>query len=118
MLPREHRLKSERDIKLLFSKGKGVHHKLVGVKTRKNDQPSSRFVFVVSTKVHKRAWRRNRLRRRLREIVRTHLSHIEPGFDIALMAKKDALEAPFEQLEASALAALKKAKVLSKPIAL
>ncbi|MDX2084166.1 MAG: ribonuclease P protein component [Candidatus Melainabacteria bacterium] len=40
---------------------------------RANTPPSPRFGFVVSRKIHKRAVRRNRIKRRLREWVRTQL---------------------------------------------
>lgn len=112
MLSKDYRLKKESDIKKLFSKGKSVFDVSVGAKTLKNKLEQPRFVVVVGTKVHKRAYRRNRIRRRVRAILAKHLSHISPGFDIAVIAKPEALKATFADLETSVLSALKKAGVL------
>lgn len=108
----DHRLKKEGDIKKLFSKGKGVFDVKVGAKVRKNGLEYSRFVVIVGTKVHKRAYRRNRIRRRVRAIFAGHLSHIAPGYDIAIIAKQEALTAAYPDLEMSVLSALKRSGVL------
>ncbi|HJN84776.1 MAG TPA: ribonuclease P protein component [Patescibacteria group bacterium] len=112
MLPRDNRLKLESDIKKLFKKGKGVFDSHVGAKTMKNKLAISRFVVVVGTKVHKRAYKRNKIRRRIRSVLYDHMSHIATGFDIAIIAKPQALNASFDELQNSTLYALKKAKVL------
>ena len=111
MLPREHRLKKEMEIKKLFQRGKGVFHGFVGVKVRKNSFEESRFVVVVGTKVHKRAYKRNRIRRRIRAILNMHLAHVTPGFDVAVIAKPNALSATYADLERSVLSALRKARL-------
>ena len=51
-----------------------------------NNQP--RFSFIVSKKVYKLAVRRNRLKRRLREIARQNLSKIKNGYNIIILARK------------------------------
>ena len=112
MLPRVHRLKKETDIEKLFKKGKGPRTKRIGIKLLPNQLDVSRFVFVVSKKVHKRAYRRNLLRRRVRSIIRTHLSHLQSGLDVAVIIAPDALTATFEELQNDTLHALKKAKIL------
>lgn len=43
---------------------------------------------------------RNRLKRRLRELIRTRLLHLVPQADIVVRADPDAYEATFEQLAA------------------
>lgn len=111
MLPKEHRLKKETEIKKLFQKGKGVFDVFVGVKFRKNGEEVSRFVVVVGTKAHKRAYKRNRIRRRIRAVLKEHLLDIAPGFDVAVIAKPNALTASYEELERSVLNALRRAKL-------
>jgi len=113
MLPYDYRLKKEMDIKKLFSKGKGVFDVKVGAKVRKNGLQQTRFVIVVGVKVHKRAFRRNRIRRRVRAILEAHLSHIATDYDIAIIARPEALKASYEELQTSVLSALKKAGVLN-----
>jgi ribonuclease P protein component len=114
MLPRENRLKKESDIKHLFKKGRGVFDRLVGAKTLKNGLELSRFVVVVGTKVHKRAYKRNRIRRRIRTALYDHMSHIAPGYDVAIIATPRALGESYENLAKSTLHALKKAKLLNE----
>lgn len=106
------RLKKEKDIKRLFEKGNSVFDAAVGAKTLENNLKSSRFVVIVGTKVHKRAYRRNRIRRRVRAIVQKHAKELVPGFDMAIIAKPEALTAKFQDLEASVLGALTKAGAL------
>jgi ribonuclease P protein component len=109
MLPREHRLKKETDIKTLFKKGKGLFDSVVGAKYKKTDQEVPRFVVVVGTKVHKRAYRRNKIRRRIRAILKKNLSKVSPGYDIAIIARPEATTATYKEIEASVLSVLKKA---------
>ena len=42
---------------------------------------------------------RNRVRRRLREIVRLNRDRLLPGWDVVLVARTRAVDAPFRQLE-------------------
>ncbi len=114
MLPRENRLKKETDIKKLFKKGKGVFDRYVGAKTMKNGLEVSRFVVMVGVKVHKRAYKRNRIRRRIRATLYDHMSHIAKGFDIAIIAIPSSLNANQEGLKESTLYALKKAGMLKE----
>ncbi len=114
MLPRINRLKKESEIKSLFSKGKGVHDVAVGAKIKKTTRKESRFVVVVGTKVHKRAYRRNRIRRRVRAVLQDHLSHIKPGYDVAIIAKPASLSSTFADLQTSVLGVLKKAGILGE----
>ena len=48
----------------------------------------SRFGFVVSNKIDKRATRRNGLKRRLRAVIGEQLEKIKPGFDLVILVKK------------------------------
>lgn len=95
MLPREARLRKERDFRAVFSRGSitrtqtnrssirpGVHASelfTVHLRTRRirsgesRSQCGLRFGFSISKKVAKRAHDRNRIKRRLSEIVRTRL---------------------------------------------
>lgn len=55
---------------------------------------------------------RNRTRRRLREIYRLNEEHFLPGFDIVVVARSRAVEAPFDKLTKAYLDLAKKAGVL------
>ena len=56
---------------------------------QKSSEPVSRFAFVVSKKVAKRAVDRNRMKRLMRESVHHLLPAIQPGYDIVFAAKKN-----------------------------
>jgi ribonuclease P protein component len=58
----------------------------------------SRFSFVVSTKVDKRATQRNRIRRLMSEAVRLRMDEIKPGFDCIFIAKKGLQQKDIEKI--------------------
>jgi ribonuclease P protein component len=66
------------------------------VLARKPDDPA-RIGFTVSRKVGT-AVERNRVRRRLREVVRRAAGRIRPGHDYVLIGRRAALDLPFERL--------------------
>ena len=78
---------------------------------RKNRTGGNRVGITVSKKLGK-AHIRNRIRRRIREVYRLNEDKFQPGWDIVVVARSKALEAPFDKLTASYLALAKKAGVL------
>jgi ribonuclease P protein component len=73
---------------------------------RANEQPQSRFGFSIK-KTLGGAVVRNRIRRRLREIVRCHRLEIPAGWDIVIHPKTTIVGAPFAPLTADLLRLLK-----------
>lgn len=69
---------------------------------RKNRLGQSRIGFTVSKKLG-HAVVRNRTRRRLREVYRLNEAAFTPGWDIVVVARSRAVEAPFDRLTASFL---------------
>ena len=78
---------------------------------RKNRTNTNRVGITVSKKLGK-AHIRNRVRRRLREVYRLNEAQFAPGWDIVLVARSRAIEAPFDKLTASCLSLAKKAGIL------
>lgn len=78
---------------------------------RRNRTGGNRVGITVSKKLG-HAVVRNRTRRRLREIYRLNEARFQPGWDIVVVARTRAVEAPFEKLTASYLALAAKAGVL------
>lgn len=62
----------------------------IAVLSRKDKEPS-RFGFVVSNKISKKANIRNKIKRILREAVKTNLPKLKSGFDVIFLVKKKAL---------------------------
>lgn len=81
---------------------------------RENHLSHSRFGIVVGLKVSKKAVERNRLKRRMKDIMKQHLGDVMSGFDVMVLAQKSALEENFESLELDYLKALTKAGILKK----
>ena len=81
---------------------------------RKNRTDGNRVGVTVSKKLGK-AHVRNRTRRRIREVYRLNEEKFQPGWDIVVVARTRAVEAPFEKLTASYQNLAKKAGIL-KPI--
>lgn len=80
---------------------------------RKNRTGTSRIGFTVSKKLGK-AHIRNRVRRRLREVYRLNEAAFQPGWDIVVVARSKAVDAPFDKLTMSFLTLAQKAGVVKK----
>ncbi|HWM45424.1 MAG TPA: ribonuclease P protein component [Xanthobacteraceae bacterium] len=81
---------------------------------RRDDHGPSRVGFTVSKKVGN-AVERNRVRRRLREVVRlTAVDRIPAGRDYVLIGRRAALDAPFDRLVADFAGALRRLDKLDK----
>jgi len=85
MLPQNNRLKKKKDFERVFKKGKGFKEDFLTLKTAKNDLKFSRFGFVVSQKVSKKATVRNKIKRVLREIIEKNLPLIKKGNDVLIV---------------------------------
>ena len=79
---------------------------------RRNRTEGNRVGFTVSKKLG-HAVVRNRTRRRLREIYRLNEEAFQPGWDIVVVARTRAVEAPFDKLTASFLSQARKAGLLA-----
>lgn len=83
---------------------------------RKNRTQTNRLGITVSKKLGK-AHIRNRVRRRFREIYRLNEHRLRPGWDIVLVARSRAVEAPFGKLTEAFLLLAEKAGILERPLA-
>lgn len=81
MLPKTNRLKKKKDFEKVFKKSQGFKENFLVLKIAKNNLKLSRFGFIVSTKFSKKATIRNKIKRRLSEIVKTKLSKIKKSRD-------------------------------------
>lgn len=95
---RKDRLQGRDRFEAIRRQGKCWTHRLLVVCLLPNDLPRSRFGFSASKRVGN-AVVRNRVRRRLREIVRIRLSLIAPGWDVVLIARPPLAQAEFDQIE-------------------
>jgi ribonuclease P protein component len=88
MLKNINRLRKTREIQKVFKAGRTIKSANFSLRYAPNRLSSNRFAIVVGTKVDKRATRRNALKRRVREVVRTNIQTLPAGYDIVLSAHK------------------------------
>ena len=90
---------------------KGAADGLLVLYARKNRTAGNRVGITVSKKLGK-AHIRNRTRRRIREVYRRNEESFQPGWDIVVVARSKAVDAPFDKLTKSYLALAKKLNLL------
>lgn len=128
MLPPAHRLRHTADVVRVRQCGRPWRHPLVtliicpnpavvpaGVEKtddQSNKAIASRFGFVAGRQVGS-AVRRNRVKRRLREIIRHRLDQIAGGLDFLVIARQPAAEATYAELENAVVQLLQRAGVLA-----
>lgn len=114
MLSKENRLKRKKDFKEVFKKGKGFGKDFLFLKIKKNNlKKKSRFSFIVSKKISKKAVVRNKIKRRLREVIREELPRIKPGIDGVFIAKKNIEKKDFLEIKENVIQLLKKTEILN-----
>jgi ribonuclease P protein component len=86
MLPKQNRLRKNKDFENIFKNSKSLRSAFVVFKTTKNNVNLNRFGFVVSCKISKKATIRNKVRRRLAEIVAALSENMKKGNDVILIA--------------------------------
>ena len=99
MLPKINRLKKKKDFERVFKKGKGHKEGFLVFRAGKNLFKDSRFGFVVGKNVSKKANIRNKIKRRLRELVRRKIKEIKGGTDGVFIARPGLEKKDFQELE-------------------
>jgi ribonuclease P protein component len=105
----ERYLKKNSQFTLVYDEGRSWTGKEIILKALPNGLDSTRFGFVISHRLGK-ATVRNRVKRRLREIVRQ--TTIQPGWDIIIISRIAAAEMDFKGLEKSVKKLLLKAGLI------
>jgi len=106
LFPREVRLVRRGEFDAVYRAGKRRSSSHFTVFFRANELPQSRFGFSIK-KALGGAVVRNRIRRRLRELVRCHRLEIPAGWDIVIHPKSSVARAEFLALTADLLRLLK-----------
>ena len=96
-MKRQFRLRDKKRFREVREKGRCWTHALCVMCVLPNDLPYSRFGFTASRRLGN-AVKRNRSRRRLREVVRQRMAHIPPGYDLVFIARPRMLTATHEDL--------------------
>jgi len=116
VLPKENRLKRKKDFEEVIKHGKGYKEGFLFLKIDKNDLNVSRFGFVVSQKISKKAVVRNKLKRQLREIVRSALPKIKKGIDVVIITISGVENLDFKTLKKNVDRIFAKARINTYPV--
>lgn len=86
MLAKKNRLTKKRDFEKVYKKCKTFKGDFLILKIAPNGLPTNRFAFIVSHKVSKKAVIRNKVKRRLRELIRSNVNNWGAGRDFIFIA--------------------------------
>jgi ribonuclease P protein component len=106
-------LKQNHLFRRLYSKGQSAVSPYMAIYIRRTGRGENRLGFTVSTKLG-HAVKRNRVRRRLREIYRLHETQLSIGVDMVVVARVRASHATYQQLDASFVKLCTKLGVLKR----
>lgn len=115
MIAKFHRFHGHGSLRYVYQNGETVRGPLCSLKFIRNERRKHwRLAVVVSKKVHKSAVRRNRIRRRIYETARLHLTDI-PAYDMVLTVFHEQMaDMPHDELVRVVTAQLKQARILVK----
>ncbi len=103
MLSSDFRFHGHGSLRYLYKNADAFRAKFFTIKVLKNSHRNkSRFAVVVSKKVHKSAVGRNRMRRRIYEILRSELPKLNDVYDIVvIITTSEVITADFTELQSS-----------------
>lgn len=99
MLAKENRLKKKKDFELVFKNGRILKSKNVFLKYLSSEVKERKVGFIVSKKVSKKAVERNKIKRRLREIIRKNKKSIKENISIIIIALPSLKNVSFKEME-------------------
>lgn len=114
MLPSQHRLRNSAEIGLVRREGQRRQHPFVALFVYSQPQEgtaASRFAIAVGRHIGK-ATRRNRVKRRIREILRIRLDKMAAGYDCLIVARSGVVTASYSELESALIELLSRSGVL------
>ena len=114
MLKKEFRLRKQKDFENVFNKGVYFSEKFLMLKAVENELFFSRFGFVVSKKISKKAVERNRVKRLMSESIRLSQKKIKPGFDVVFVSRVGIVGKGFKETKESVEKLLKRSGLLEK----
>lgn len=115
MLPRQERLRHQRDFDRLRQSGTRYHQPLLSLTVLKPEGESARMAgFIVSKRLSKKATERNLVKRRLRAAYRSLSGEVPAGCLLLFVARPEAKGVAYEQLQTQMRALLERAGLLPK----
>ena len=99
MFAKKYRISKDSDFNKIFRNGKSFYGDFFMVKVLKNDLEFNRFAVVVSKKVSLKAVVRNKIKRKLREVLKKNVDLFPENCDVIVYANKSILNKSFDEIE-------------------
>jgi ribonuclease P protein component len=99
MLSKINRIRKKKDFEIIFKKSKSFKNNLFIFRVMENNLGFSRFGFVTSLKVSKKATVRNKIRRRIAEIIKAQEKNIKTGIDLVIIALPEIEKKEFSEIK-------------------
>lgn len=106
-------LKLNHVFRRLYRKGNSYANRYLVIYARPNGSAQNRVGLTVSVKLGHAVYR-NRIRRRLREIYRLHEQEFLPGYDLVVVARSAAMDAPYQKLENAYLSLMRRLSLVKE----
>ena len=105
-------LKKNHEFRRLYNKGQSAVSPYFAIYCRKTNRPISRLGITTGVRLGN-AVKRNRARRRIRELYRTNESRFSPGYDVVVVARTRMIYGRYGELERSFLRLMGKLGMVS-----
>jgi len=114
MLDKKFRLRRQKDFDRISKEGIYFPERCLLLKAMRNDLGITRFGFIVSNKISGAAAKRNRVKRLLREAVRSFQDDVKEGYDCLFIARNNIIERKAEEVSMIVEKLLRKSGLLKK----
>lgn len=112
MIAKKFRFGKRADFDKIFRSPNKFYSNNLVLKFYKTENLNNRFAIVVSKKISKKAVERNKIRRRIYEVLRLNLDKIKTPYDIVFLVKKGVISLEYCEIESEIMYILKKSKLL------
>lgn len=110
-MDKRYRLRSNVDFKKVYRDGKSYWNRNLVIYLKRNGLGYTRVGFTVTKKIGNSVVR-NKIRRRMKEILRKNFDNIEGDYDIILIPKKNVVDIDYKTLESAMIHILKISGIL------
>ena len=114
MLAIKYRLTKQKDFDNVWQTGRSSFDEALGLKASKNKLANSRFGFIVSAKISKKAVDRNKIKRQLRQVIRDSIKEIKPGYDVVIITQPAIINKEYKEIKNLVLKSLVKLRLINK----
>ena len=115
MLPKPYRLAGHRMV-AVFKSSQTFHSSFFVLKVLKKNQPETQLGFNISAKTCRLAVDRNKLKRQLRQAVKTYLGQLKPNREIIVLAKPPLKNLSFAQIQVQLQSLLQQAQLINETL--